>query len=88
MLSRWGMGRGGEADPVAARRALAQPGIGMVLCDWMMPGMSGPDFCRRLRAMERESYGYFVILLTAKTEKEARSPRDWIRGRRLSSSSR
>lgn len=42
----------------------------LVLSDWMMPGMDGLDFCRRFRAMEREGYGYF-ILLTSKSEKGA-----------------
>ncbi len=39
-----------------------------VLSDWVMPGMSGIDFCREFRVMNREGYGYF-ILLTSKTEK-------------------
>ncbi|OCX61695.1 fused response regulator/phosphatase [Thioclava sp. SK-1] len=44
-----------------------QPDI--VLSDWMMEGMTGLDFCRAFRAMERDGYGYFV-LLTSKTAKE------------------
>lgn len=40
----------------------------IVLSDWVMPGMSGVDFCRAFRLMERSGYGYFV-LLTSKTEK-------------------
>jgi sigma-B regulation protein RsbU (phosphoserine phosphatase) len=40
-----------------------------VISDWMMPGMDGPEFCRRFRQMERETYGYFV-LLTAKSDRE------------------
>jgi len=39
-----------------------------VLSDWMMPGMSGIEFCQEFRAMPRDGYGYF-ILLTSKTEK-------------------
>lgn len=39
-----------------------------VLSDWVMPGMSGLDFCRAFRQMDREGYGYF-ILLTSKTGK-------------------
>lgn len=42
----------------------------LVLSDWMMPGMDGLEFCKKFRAMERESYGYF-ILLTSKSEKGA-----------------
>ena len=41
----------------------------IVLSDWVMPdGMSGIDFCRAFRGMERSGYGYF-ILLTSKTDK-------------------
>ncbi|KPP86447.1 MAG: Serine phosphatase RsbU, regulator of sigma subunit [Rhodobacteraceae bacterium HLUCCO07] len=40
----------------------------MVISDWMMPGMNGLEFCKAFRAMDRESYGYF-ILLTSKSEK-------------------
>lgn len=40
-----------------------------VLSDWVMPGMSGLDFCRAFRALDRDQYGYF-ILLTSKSDKE------------------
>ncbi|HGG05978.1 MAG TPA: fused response regulator/phosphatase [Aliiroseovarius sp.] len=40
----------------------------LILSDWMMPGMTGLEFCKIFRAMPRENYGYF-ILLTSKTEK-------------------
>ncbi|HEY0214639.1 MAG TPA: fused response regulator/phosphatase [Paenirhodobacter sp.] len=46
--------------------AAQEPDI--ILSDWLMPGMSGIDFCRVFRRMERSAYGYF-ILLTSKTEK-------------------
>jgi sigma-B regulation protein RsbU (phosphoserine phosphatase) len=39
----------------------------MVISDWMMTGMTGIEFCRAFRALDRESYGYF-ILLTSKNE--------------------
>jgi sigma-B regulation protein RsbU (phosphoserine phosphatase) len=39
----------------------------MVISDWMMPGLTGIDFCREFRAMERAGYGYF-ILLTSKSD--------------------
>ncbi len=41
----------------------------IVLTDWMMPEMSGPELCRTLRA--RSGNGYvFMILLTAKDSKD------------------
>lgn len=39
----------------------------IVLSDWMMPGLTGPEFCRAFRALPREGYGYFV-LLTARSD--------------------
>ncbi|WP_232816415.1 PP2C family protein-serine/threonine phosphatase [Paracoccus zhejiangensis] len=39
----------------------------IVLSDWIMPGMTGPELCREFRGLSREGYGYF-ILLTSKTE--------------------
>jgi len=41
----------------------------LILSDWMMPGMSGLEFCRELREIPVESYAYF-ILLTSKSEKD------------------
>lgn len=40
----------------------------VVILDWMMPGMSGPEVCRALRAETGERYQY-IILLTAKDAK-------------------
>jgi phosphoserine phosphatase RsbU/P len=40
----------------------------LVLSDWVMPGMSGLEFCRSFREMSGDDYAYF-ILLTSKSEK-------------------
>ena len=40
----------------------------LVISDWIMPGMSGIEFCKEFRALTSDSYGYF-ILLTSKSEK-------------------
>ncbi len=42
--------------------------IRMVLSDWQMPGMDGPDFCRAFRQLGREEYAYF-ILMTSGTDR-------------------
>lgn len=41
----------------------------LVFSDWMMPGMSGLEFCTEFRQMSRKGYGYF-ILLTSKSDKQ------------------
>ncbi len=51
-----------EALPICAETA-----PDMVISDWVMPGLTGLDFCKALRAQGHENYIYF-ILLTSKTE--------------------
>ncbi len=43
--------------------------VELVISDWMMPGMSGVEFCRAYRSSRADRPGYF-ILLTAQTERE------------------
>lgn len=40
----------------------------IAVLDWMMPGLDGPEICRRIRALRDEPYAY-VILLTGRAEK-------------------
>ena len=68
-LERWGY-RAVEAE--SGEHALTicrSQDIGLVVSDWMMPGLSGVEFCRLYREMFRDRPGYF-ILLTAQTERE------------------
>ncbi len=59
-----------EAESGTAALALcAQRRFDIVLSDWVMPGLSGPDFCRAFRALPCEGYSYF-ILLTSKSGAE------------------
>ncbi len=41
----------------------------MAILDWVMPHMTGPEVCRRVRATHREPYTY-ILLLTSKNTKE------------------
>jgi len=41
----------------------------LALVDWMMPGIDGPELCRRLRQFAQTDYHY-VILLTSRDSKE------------------
>jgi two-component system cell cycle response regulator len=49
----------------ALEHALSYDAPRLLVLDWMMPGLSGPEVCRRLRATPRDHYQY-VLLLTAK----------------------
>jgi len=55
------------ADAEAARRLVQEALPDLVLLDWMLPGMSGVDFARQLRAAPR-TRALPVIMLTARAE--------------------
>jgi phosphoserine phosphatase RsbU/P len=69
LLRRWGYGVAEAGSGSEALDVLADCDVDIVISDWMMPGMSGVEFCRAFRALERRTYGYFV-LLTSKSGKE------------------
>ncbi len=66
-LRKWGHTAIATGDPSEALEIARDPEISLILCDWMMPGMTGPEFCRRLRVEVTESYAY-ILLLTSKSE--------------------
>ena len=41
----------------------------LIILDWMMPGMTGVEVCRRIRLRDSEPYTY-ILLLTSKSQKE------------------
>lgn len=44
--------------------------VTMVISDWMMPGMNGPEFCHAFRQMDRQGYGYFILLTSKAKSRE------------------
>ncbi|HET7218466.1 MAG TPA: response regulator transcription factor [Vicinamibacterales bacterium] len=63
----WGYETSTIADGHAALAALeAAAAPQLALLDWVMPGIDGPEICRRVRAAGRTTY---LILLTAKTQR-------------------
>jgi len=59
------------ADAEAAQRIVRDALPDLVLLDWMLPGMSGIELARRLRAEERTRQ-IPIIMLTARSEEEDR----------------
>ena len=66
-LSRAGFETRTVADAVQAERAIEQEQPDLVLLDWMLPGVSGLEFARKLRRGEF-TRDIPVIMLTAKGE--------------------
>ena len=57
------------SDGTAAVQSLAhEDGPRLLLLDWMMPSLNGPEVCRAIRARSYRGYVY-IILLTAKDTK-------------------
>lgn len=69
-LRRWGYRVTEAASAMDALDLCGRESVDIVISDWVMPGMTGLEFCRRFRDLGRENYGYFVLLTSksAKTE--------------------
>lgn len=55
--------------PGAVEGVLQQGGPRLLLLDWMMPSLNGPEVCKRIRAAKTRGYVY-IVLLTAKDTKD------------------
>jgi sigma-B regulation protein RsbU (phosphoserine phosphatase) len=66
-LSRWGYTVTEAASGSDALAICARDTPDIIVSDWMMPGMTGPEFCRAFRIQGGSHYSYFV-LLTSKSD--------------------
>lgn len=67
-LKKWGF-EVIEADSAEqAMEICAHSMPDLIVSDWVMPGMTGVEFCRTFRQLNSDKYCYF-ILLTSKSEK-------------------
>ena len=88
MLLRYNLeAEGYEVETVGARRrgrhpAAARASPDLVVLDWMLPGLSGIELCRRLRARP-ETRQLPIIMLTARGEESERVRGPRHRRRRL-----
>ena len=70
ILAKWGYEVVSAADGDEAWAALQKPDAPRIaLLDWMMPGMTGPQLCRRVRGRERAEPLY-IILVTSKSDRQ------------------
>jgi DNA-binding response OmpR family regulator len=52
-----------DGDEAWARLAAGDGAPEVLITDWMMPGLAGPDLCRKVR--ERYGESVYVVMLTA-----------------------
>jgi phosphoserine phosphatase RsbU/P len=68
-LAKWGYEAVTAEDGAQAWELLSRPNSPrLAILDWMMPGLDGPEVCRRLRLTPHGAHSY-VLLLTARTER-------------------
>jgi len=68
-LRQWGYEVISVADGEQAWEVLQQEDAPrLVILDWVMPGLSGPEICRRVRQQSGRQYTY-ILLVTSKGEK-------------------
>ena len=66
-LQDWGFDPIVAADGKKALRVLRRKNIPLVLLDWMMPGLSGPELAQHIREMDQKKKKYtYIILVTAR----------------------
>ena len=58
------------ADGEEAAQLIQSHRIGLVICDWMMPKMSGPQLCRWVRRQGFAWYVYMVLLTTRNKQQD------------------
>jgi diguanylate cyclase (GGDEF)-like protein len=49
------------ADGLIAWEMLQAGEFDVLITDWMMPGLDGPELCRRVRATKRDNYTYILL---------------------------
>jgi sigma-B regulation protein RsbU (phosphoserine phosphatase) len=70
-LGEWGYEVVSAVDGEEAwRRICDDPEIAILVTDWVMPRLSGPELCRRVRGLARPRY-LPILLLTSRAEQDA-----------------
>ncbi len=69
VLTKWGYRVIEASSGPKALDIFSSVDVELVISDWLMPGMTGIEFCRRFRTLKDQRPAYF-ILLTAQKERE------------------
>ena len=71
-LGKWGYEVAVACDGLEAWNLLQRKDAPRIaILDWVMPGLSGPEVCKRLRERDADQADYtYILLLTSKVERE------------------
>ncbi|KPK65192.1 MAG: hypothetical protein AMK73_03695 [Planctomycetes bacterium SM23_32] len=68
-LQKWGYEVASVRSGREAEEALRKGEARLAICDWMLPEVSGPELCRRIRSAEGGALVY-IIILSARDSRE------------------
>lgn len=69
-LAKWGLNVTAAQDGLQAWHELEKlDAPSLIILDWMMPGFSGIELCRKIRARKNSNYPY-ILVLTSRDAKE------------------
>jgi phosphoserine phosphatase RsbU/P len=57
-------------DGVEAWEAFDREPVRLIVSDWLMPGLDGLGFCRKVRERQKTLYAYFILLTSQETRPE------------------
>ncbi len=69
-FEKWGHSVVVQSDGLAAYEQIRKEPFRMVILDWDLPGMTGPDICAAIRKLKRDRYTY-IVFYTAKSDKDS-----------------
>jgi two-component system, cell cycle response regulator len=70
-LCEWGLDFQAVGDGNEAWELLQKPDApGLILLDWMLPGIDGIELCRRIRTLGADGTYFYTVMLTAKDRKQ------------------
>ena len=67
MLQKWDFDVLQADEGASALEICRERQIDILLSDWMMPGLTGPDLCREVRGLLQAHFTY-IVLMTSKSE--------------------
>ena len=70
-LQDWGLDFQAVGNGTDAWELLQKPDApGLVLLDWMLPGLDGIQLCRKIRTLSADGTYFYTVMLTAKDRKQ------------------